>query len=155
MADPITNIKRIKVSEEEIERRNLREITEAVSNNKEAVLKGIDLLTTIHDNGTLDFLNAMVKHKEETMENVFQELNKEQYAGALENAGDLLFLLGDLDLKRLKDLTGKLNEGMEEALATDEDEKTSYMGMIKALKEPEINRSITMLLTFMRGMGRE
>jgi len=155
MAKQITNIKRLEVSEKQIKQSELEEITDALSDNKESIIKGIDLLTTLDENGTLDFLNALIKTKEEAMKNIIQELNKEQYSGFLENAGDLIFLLGELDLKRLKDMTERLNEGMEEALATDENDKTTYMGMLKALKEPEINRSITMLLTFMRGMGRE
>ena len=155
MAKQITNIKRFEVSEKQIKQSELEEIIDTLSDNKESIIKGIDLLTTLDENGTLDFLNALIKTKEEAMKNIIQELNKEQYSGFLENAGDLIFLLGELDLKRLKDMTERLNEGMEEALATDENDKTTYMGMLKALKEPEINRSITMLLTFMRGMGRE
>ncbi|MBU5466701.1 DUF1641 domain-containing protein [Virgibacillus sp. MSJ-26] len=155
MAKQITSIKRIQVSEQEIKKRNLKEVESAVSDNKEAILKGINLLATINENRTLDFLNALVKKKEVGLENIMQELNKEQYASILENAGDLLFLIGDLDFQRFKEITSRVNVGMEEALATDEDEKISYTKMIKALKEPEINRSIAMLLTFMRGMGKE
>src|SRR5699024_3546357 len=106
MAKQISNIKRLDVSEKQIKQTELEEITDALSDHKESIIKGIDLLTTLDENGTLDFLNAMIKTK-------------------------------------------------EEAMKTDESDKTSYMGMLKALKEPEINRSITMLLTFMRGMGRE
>ncbi|MFC3014972.1 DUF1641 domain-containing protein [Virgibacillus litoralis] len=29
------------------------------------------------------------------------------------------------------------------------------MDLLKALKDPEINRSVTMLLQFLRGMGRD
>lgn len=155
MAKQITSIKRIQVSDQEIKERNLKEVESAVSDNKEAILKGINLLATINENGTLDFLNALVKKKEVGLENIMQELNKEQYASILENAGDLLFLMGDLDFQRFKEITSRVNVGMEEALAADEDEKISYTKMIKALKEPEINRSIAMLLTFMRGMGKE
>lgn len=154
MAEPISNIKKMQLSEEEIKDQNLHEVLEAVSENKESVIKALNLASALNQNGTLDFLTALVKHKEEGLNNVITELNKDQYTNTLENASDLLFLVGDLDLNQMKELTGRLNEGMQEALATEKEEKTSYTAMLKALKEPEINHSITMFLTFLRGMGR-
>lgn len=154
MAEPISNIKRIQLSEEEVKRKNLNEVLEAVSANKESVIKALNLATPLDDNGMLDFLNALIKQKEEGLNNIFTELNKDKYANALENASELLFLLGDINLDHAREFTGKVNAGMQEALMTDTEEKTSYTGMLKALKEPEINRSITMLLMFLRGMGR-
>src|SRR5690625_5752042 len=134
MAKQITNKKCIQVYEQEKKKRNLKEVESGVSDNKEAILKGINLLATINENRTLDFLNALVKKKEVGLENIMQELNKEQYASILENAGDLLFLIGDLDFQSFKEINSRVNVGMEEALATDEDEKISNTMMIKAMK---------------------
>jgi|SRR5690625_2350114 len=153
MAEPISKIKRLQMSQEEIKQKELQQVIDVVSENKEAIIKGVKLLTTIEKNGTLDFMNALVLHKEEALRNIMQELNKDRYAGTLENASDLLFLLGELDLRLIKRFTKKINEGMKEALTIDENDHTSYMGMFKALKEPEVNRSITMLLTLLRKVG--
>lgn len=155
MANPITEIKRMEFSKEEIQERDIAEVTEAVSANKEAILKGIDLLATINDSGALDAINALVKHKQDALENIVEEINKPQYASTLENLSELFFFFGHLKMDELAYFMEKLNHGMEEAHEVTGDERTSYMGIIKSLKDPEINRSITMLLSFLRGMGRE
>lgn len=157
MANPITNIKRMEVSEEVTREQNMDEITKAVSENKEAILKGIDFLGTLNESGLLDMTHALVKQKETALDNVMRELNKPQYSATLENMMKMVLLVGELHVDELADFIGKLNNGLEESLAFDNSDKTktSYMDLIKALKDPEINRSVTMLLQFMRGMGKE
>jgi len=145
----------MEVSEETIRGRNLDEVVKSVSENKEAILKGIDLLEALNQSGTLDMVNAFVKHREDALEYVMRELNKPQYSSILENLTNLLLLLGDMNMEDLQTFAGRLNHGVREAAASEAMEKTSYMDLIKALKDPEINRSITMLLQFLRGMGKE
>ncbi|WP_443259429.1 DUF1641 domain-containing protein [Virgibacillus sp. L01] len=155
MSNPITNIKRKEIPEETTKERNLDEVSQAVSENKEAILKGIDLLATLNKSGSLDTVNALVKHKEDALENVMEELNKPQYSGTLENLSKLFLFIGDLKVDEIKYFADKLNTGMEVASTSEDSHKTSYMDLLKALKDPEINRSVTMLLQFLRGMGRE
>ena len=155
MANPITEMKRMEFSEEAIEEQNLAEVTAAVSENKDVILKGIDLLATLEESGALDAVNALVKHRKDALENVVGEINKPQYASTLENMSELFFLLGDLKVDQISYFVEKINEGMGEARVASKEEPTSYMGLMKTLKNPEVNRSITMLLGFLRGMGRE
>ncbi|HLS08076.1 DUF1641 domain-containing protein [Lentibacillus sp.] len=155
MAEKISHIKRMEISEESIQERNLDEITQSISENKEAVLKGIDLLETLNQSGTLDTLNAFVKHREDALENIVKEVNKPQYTAILENLPRLIMLIGELNVTGMEQFAGKLNHGVKEAAVSKVSEKTSYLDLIKALKDPEINRSITMLLQFLRGMGKE
>ncbi|WP_010530351.1 DUF1641 domain-containing protein [Lentibacillus jeotgali] len=155
MAEQISRIKRKEIPEETLRERNLNEVAKSVSENKEAILKGIDLLESLNQSGTLDMVNAFVKHREDALEHVMRELNKPQYSKILENLTNLVLLLGDMNMEDLQSFAGRLNHGVKEAAASEAPEKTSYMDLIKALKDPEINRSITMLLQFLRGMGRE
>ncbi|MFD1361543.1 DUF1641 domain-containing protein [Lentibacillus salinarum] len=155
MAEKISHIKRVEVPEESLHEQNLSEVAKAVSDNKDAILKGIGLLDTLNQSGTLDMIDALVKHREQALGNVMREINQPQYATILENLPRLLFLLGELDLEEIEQFTTRLQHGVKEAAAAEDADKTSYMDLIKALKNPEINRSITMLLEFLRGMGRE
>ncbi|SEQ64332.1 Uncharacterized conserved protein YjgD, DUF1641 family [Virgibacillus subterraneus] len=155
MSNPITNIKRMEIPEETIKERNLDDVARAVSENKEAILKGIELLATLNKSDTLDTVNALVKHKEDALENVMGELNKPQYSGTLENLSKLFLFIGELKVDEIQYFADRLNSGMEVASTSEDSVKTSYMDLLKALKDPEINRSITMLLHFLRGMGRE
>lgn len=155
MAEAITRIKKMEFTDEEIKERDLDDVLTSVGENKDAILKGITLLRTLDDNGMLDLVDALIKQRKAAMENVFTELNKSQYTGVLENLSKLVFLLGDLDVEKLGEFTQKVNQGMTETSVSDPDEKASIMGLMKALKDPEINRSVTMILQFLRGMGRE
>ncbi|ALX47297.1 DUF1641 domain-containing protein [Lentibacillus amyloliquefaciens] len=155
MAEQISRIKRMEVPEETIQEKNLDEVVKSVSENKEAILKGIDLLETLNQSGTLDMVNAFVKHREDALEHVMRELNKPEYSTILENLTNLLLMLGDMNMEDLQAFAGRLNHGVKEAAASEVSEKTSYMDLIKALKDPEINRSVTMLLQFLRGMGKD
>lgn len=145
----------MELSAKAIEEQDLAEITAAVSEHKETILKGIDLLATLNESGALDAVNALIKHRKDALENIVGEMNKPQYASTLENMSDLLFLIGDLQMDQLSYFMERINDGMDEARVSAREEPTSYMGLMKALKNPEINRSITMLLGFLRGMGRE
>lgn len=155
MAEPITNIKKMEFTEEEVKEAQLDEVLTAVGDNKEAILKGITLLRTLDDNGMLDLVDALIKQRKAAMENIFTELNQSQYTGVLENMSKLIFIMGDLDVDKLSYFTRKINQGMTETSVSDPDEKASVMSLVKALKDPEINRSVTMILQFLRGMGRE
>ncbi|HLR07760.1 MAG TPA: DUF1641 domain-containing protein [Bacillota bacterium] len=154
MAEAIRKIKRMDVPEEKIREDNVEDVVRKVSDNKDAILNGIDILATLHEQGMLDLLHALIKRKDDALENILTELNKPQYAESLKNIGQLVFLLGDIKLDEIQYFTDKINQGMAEASAVETDEITSYVALFKALKEPEINRSVTMLLHFLRGMGK-
>lgn len=155
MASPITNIRRLEIPEEVIQEHNLEEVVNAVSENKEAILTGIDTLVTLSESGILDMANAFVKHRKDALEYVMREVNKPAYSSILENASKLVLLLGELPVDDIQYFTDKLKNGMDEARTFERTEKTSYMSLLKALKDPEINKSITMLMQFLRGMGKE
>ncbi|RWZ60825.1 DUF1641 domain-containing protein [Halobacillus fulvus] len=154
MAKPITGIKRQTVSYEEQVEKDIHEVREAVADNKEAILKGIQLLKALNEGGTLDSAYAFTNAKHEALKNVVNEISKDQYTPLLENLPEVVFLLGDLNVKGLREVTNRLNNGIEEMERTPDDKKTNVLDLAKALKDPEINRSLTLLLQFLRGMGK-
>ncbi|GGF12672.1 hypothetical protein GCM10010954_09280 [Halobacillus andaensis] len=155
MAKSITNIKRLEISKEEQQERDLQEVREAVTENKEAILKGIELLSALDEVGTLDTAYAFSHSKKKALKYVVDEISKDQYAQLLENLPEIVFMLGDLDVKTVRETTNRLNEGIKEMNDTAVDQKTTIFDLAKALKDPEINRSITMMMQFLKGMGRQ
>lgn len=155
MAEPIRKIKRMEIPEEQIVDENVAEVRKAISDNKDALLNGIEMLTAMNNSDLFMAGSAMINHRKEITKNVVQEINKPQYEGALHNLGQMLFLLGDLNIDKMEEFTGRINSGIEQMSNTKEDEQTSYVGLLRALKDPEINYSLTMLLNFLKGMSRE
>ena len=155
MANPTRKIKRMEISEEQVIDQNVDEVRRAISANKDSILSGIKTLTALDQGGLLETTSALVNHRKEITKNVVQEINKPQYAGALHNLGQMLFLLGDLNVDKMEEFTGKINKGLETMGETKQDEHTSYVGLLRSLKDPEVNRSLTMLLNFLKGMGKD
>ena len=155
MAERIQKITRLHYTEEELEEKDHQELRKSLSENKDAILKGIEFLKTLESQGMLDMIDASLKQKEEILTNVVTEADKEQYTGIFENAGALLFLIGKLDVGEIESFTSKLNNGLKNANETDPDETTSLMGLIRALKDPEINRGIVTMMNFLKGLGQE
>ncbi|MBM7553018.1 DUF1641 domain-containing protein [Thalassobacillus pellis] len=156
MAKSLTTVKRMEVPKEVQVEKDVEEVKEAISENKEAILKGIKLLRALDDADTLQALTALTNHRKDAMGYLVKELNKPQYAKLLENLSGFAFLLGDIDVDAVRDMTGRINRGLEAAEQEDvSQEKTSYLDLAKALKDPDINRSVTMMLQFFKGMGKE
>src|SRR5699024_1272876 len=155
MAERIQKITRLHYSEEEIAEKDYQELRKSVSDNKIAILKGIEFLKTLESQGMLDMMNASLKQKEDIIRNVVTDANKEQYTGSMEKDGSLLFLIDKLDVGEIESFTSKLNNGLKNANQTDPDETTSIMGLMRALKDPEINRGIVTMMNFLKGLGKE
>ncbi|HLQ74025.1 MAG TPA: DUF1641 domain-containing protein [Bacillota bacterium] len=155
MAEPVRHIKRMEIPEEDIQSESIDEVLAVISENKESVVKGVNLLAHLDEAGMLDTLSALTIQRKVAMEKMVNELIKERYQGSLENLMPLFTMLGTLNIDELSFFIERINRGMKDAIENDTFEKTSYMNVLTALKDPDINRSVTLLLQFLKGMGRE
>lgn len=154
MSKPITDIKKYTISREEQIENDFEEVKEAVADHKDSILKGMKLLQALDEGGTLDTAYAFTNAKHEAIKNIVEEISKEQYTPLLENLPEIVFLLGDLDVKGIREMSSRLNHGLEAMENMEPNQKTNFMDLAKALKDPAVNQSITMMLQFLRGMGQ-
>lgn len=156
MAKPISAIERLVVSDETKREQDLKEIEASLANHKEAVLEAIDLLGNLQDRGILSLLNGLFSQGDEVLRIMVQEVNQPNNSRVLGNLLGLTGILGSIDIDRLKILTEKANNGLKEATETDAvEEPGNVFELLKVLKDPEVNRSIGMLVQFLKGMGKE
>nr|WP_263314905.1 DUF1641 domain-containing protein [Mammaliicoccus sp. Marseille-Q6498] len=155
MAERIKVIRKFQETKEYKIEQNLKDIQGRLSDHKIAIEKGIDILDALEEAQALDAFHAAIVQRKVITGNLVSELNKEQYEGVLGNLGQLLFLLGDVDLEEASTFIKKINNGMKVANRANSNKKTSMTDLLGALKDPEINQSVTMLLNFLRGMSRE
>lgn len=156
MSEPISKIQRITVDKKTQKKRDLAEIESALAGNKEAVLRTIDLLGSLNERGILELLNGLFAQGDEVFKIAVQEINKPNNARLLENLVGLAGVLGAVDMKSVKTVTERAANGFGEAAAGAVDEEpVKLFELLGALKDPEINRSIAMLLKFLKGMGKE
>lgn len=90
------------------------------------------------------------------MDIMVQELNKPHNTHVLQNMLGLAGLIGSIDVDALKELTEKANNGLKEATDSEAAEGPSNIfQLMKIMKDPEINRSMGMMISFLKGMGKE
>lgn len=155
MGERIRVIKRMEEPKEYKIEKDMKILQERLSDKKIAIEKGIDILDALEKAEALDAVHAAIVQRKVITGNIVTELDKEQYEGILDNIGNVLFMFGDLDLEEASVFVKKINNGMRVANRANSNNKTSVKDLLGALKDPEINSSITMLLNFLKGMSRE
>ena len=83
------------------------------------------------------------------------ELNKDIYTGLLSNMAQMVFLLGDLNVKDLSEMLNRLNKGLHVANQANPNARTSIRNLMGILKDDDMNRSLTYMLNLLKGMSRE
>ena len=131
MAERITEIKRLKKSYEQIKQESLNDVIDAIVENKDSILKARQVI-----------INKFAV-----------ELNKDIYSGVLTNMAQLVFLLGELDVKDLSELLSRLNRGIHAANLTKPGDKTTIKSLVGFLRDDDLNRSMTYMLNLLRGMS--
>lgn len=155
MAERITQIKRMEKSDEQVKADNLNEVLDAISENKNSIMKAIRLVKVLDEAKLLDALSGGIKGRQVIINKFAVELNKDIYTGLLSNMASLVFLLGDLNVKDLSEMLNRLNKGMHVANQASSHSKTNVRSLLGVLKDDDMNRSITYMLNLLKGMSRE
>ena len=142
MAERITEIKRLKKSYEQIKQESLNDVIDAIVENKDSILKAIRLIGILDEAKILDALNGGLKARQVIINKFAVELNKDIYSGVLTNMAQLVFLLGELDVKDLSELLSRLNRGIHAANLTKPGDKTTINILVGFLRDDDINRSM-------------
>ncbi|MCG1163684.1 DUF1641 domain-containing protein [Staphylococcus epidermidis] len=153
MAERITEIKRLKKSYEQIKQESLNDVFDAIVENKDSILKAIRLIGILDEAKILDALNGGLKARQVIINKFAVELNKDIYSGVLTNMAQLVFLLGELDVKDLSELLSRLNRGIHAANLTKPGDKTTIKSLVGFLRDDDLNRSMTYMLNLLRGMS--
>lgn len=153
MAERITEIKRLKKSYEQIKQESLNDVIDAIVENKDSILKAIRLIGILDEAKILDALNGGLKARQVIINKFAVELNKDIYSGVLTNMAQLVFLLGELDVKDLSELLSRLNRGIHAANLTKPGDKTTIKSLVGFLRDDDLNRSVTYMLNLLRGMS--
>ncbi|MTH54801.1 DUF1641 domain-containing protein [Bacillus mangrovi] len=156
MAKATTTIKRFELSDEEKRQRDLREVEDALVQNKEAILESLKLMQHMQNKGVLPLLNGLFGQGDKVLQVLVKAIDTPENANAMKNLLLMMGMLGTINVRELEPLMLKVNNGVERvAKEKDTDRKTGYFDIVRSLKDPEINRAVTLLFTFLKGMGEE
>ena len=76
MAERITKINRLEKSKEQLKLESLNEVTDAIVENKDSILKAIRIIKNLDDAKLLDAINGGIKGRQVIINKFATELNK-------------------------------------------------------------------------------
>ena len=155
MAERITKINRLEKSKEQIKLESLNEVTDAIVENKDSILKAIRIIKTLDDAKLLDAISGGIKGRQVIINKFATELNKDMYTGLITNLAPMVFMLGNLEVKELSQFLNKLNNGLHVANQASPNAKTTIRNLMGVLKDDDMNRSLTYMLNLLKGMSRK
>lgn len=156
MAKAIKNIHKRSLSEEEKRSNDLREVEDALIENKAAILQTLEIMNHMQDKGLLALLNGLFGQGDKVLNIAVKAIDKPENTNTIKNLLLLLGTLGIINVKQLEPFLLKMNAGIARvAEYKDTEEKTSYFDLVRSLKDPEINKAITILMQFLKGMGQD
>jgi uncharacterized protein YjgD (DUF1641 family) len=154
MAKPITNIAKSAPTEEEKREKTLETVIEDIAQNADSIRQTIKLLQELHDSGILGALNAIIEAREEVAKILMGQMVRPPVTNMINNAMAVAGALTEIDPDMTKKLMGSVTKGLqkaEEGLRSNE--KVGLFELIKALRDPDINRAIGFGLNFLKGIG--
>ncbi|MWV42986.1 DUF1641 domain-containing protein [Paenibacillus sp. HJL G12] len=154
MASPITRINRRIPTEEEIREQELKHLAEGAAKSNPGLLMFMDIIQEMYDAGYLEIFHGMVKNREKVMPYVFDFIKVSGTPIVLKNAVTGLQFLSTLEPHQVQRTMNAVSHGMNKALDTNtEEDQKGFFDLLKMMKDPDVNRSITMLLNFLKSMG--
>jgi len=155
MAIPITSIKKIELSAEEIQETKMAELQSLIIQQEQAFTKILEVTGDLDDIGVFDALKAMVKAKEGIAKIAVDQVSREPVTNLINHAMGAAGALSSIDPEMTTKLLESVKRGLDEAdLHDGNSEKIGPLTLMKSLSDPDINRAIKFGLHFMKGMGK-
>jgi len=130
------------LKEEEISEESLNEI--------------IKLLKNLQNKNAIKFLNSFLEKSDEILDAFLSWINRPENTNIVQN---LLLVVGfsknvefEKFKKIIKALAYGINKGYEEI---EKENKIGVVGLLRALRDPDINRSIRLILSILKSMGEK
>ncbi len=154
MAQPINVIQKTELTEEEKKKQSLENLLSGIAENKDSLLETLALLQELHDSGILDAVGSLLNAKEKAASIAIGQLTRQPVTNMINNAMAAGGLLTELDPETTSKLSKSLMSGLKKAeQGLKDDSKIGLFDLMKALKDPDINRVLGFGFNLLKGMG--
>ncbi|MEC0242450.1 DUF1641 domain-containing protein [Paenibacillus dokdonensis] len=156
MANPITRINRQVPTEEEIREQEVERLVSGAAKSNPGLLMFMDIIQEMYEAGYLEVVHGMVKNREKVLPHVFDFIKISGMPVVMKNAVTGMQFLSTLEPHKVQRTMNAVGHGLNKALDTDTDEdQKGFFDLLKMMKDPDVNRSITMMLNFLKSMGEQ
>ncbi len=122
--------------------------------NEEVLKQLVDLINNLEKKNVLKLLNSIVEKSDELIESLTTWLLKPDNINAIKN---LLLIVGfskNVEFDKLQKLTFALSKGINKGVEEmKKEKKLGLISIIRMINDPDINRSIRVILAILKGMG--
>lgn len=156
MAKAIKQIELVQPSAQEEQTQDIAGLLTQLSQNREAISSAIDIMGQLQKSGILDIIQGFLHSKEKVASIAIDQVNQPNMHNIIRNGFNTVDFLGSLDPHQMNIMMSAVTKGLDEsAEVMKRNEKASVLGLLKALRDPDINLAINSMLGFLKGMGRE
>lgn len=159
MAKAITQVQKVELTEEEKRKQDLMEIEDALLEHKDSILEALNMLGHLQNRGILTMASSLFAEGDKVLDIIIKAIDNPEATNMLKNMLLMVGVLGTLNVKQLEPFILKVNSGIARVAEgendPDDDGKIGYFEFARSLKDPEVNRSVNLLLTFLKGMGQD
>ncbi len=122
--------------------------------NEEVLKQLVNLINNLEKKNVLKLLNSIVEKSDELIESLTTWLLKPDNINAIKN---LLLIVGfskNVEFDKLQKLTFALSKGINKGVEEmKKEKKLGLISIIRMINDPDINRSIRVILAILKGMG--
>lgn len=151
MANATTNIMRAEEDEAQLAR---TQIEQATTENAEGIVEALGLLQDLEERGLLPIVRALIAQGDDVLKIILAVIQREEYTGGLKNLISVMQFFTSIPPDAMTKLFDGVRGGVEEASHAPLDQKVGVYDALKAMRDPDVSRSISFVLTFLKGMGR-
>jgi uncharacterized protein YjgD (DUF1641 family) len=156
MARPITVVKKHESTEAERQAQALGELVNVIAKNGEALQETLKVIHLLHESGALEVIGGLIQAREKVVEIGVSQLSKPTMTRGVNNVMSAVGMLGELEPDTIKKVFEGIVNGMQHsAEKVRANEKTGLFDIMKAYKDPDVNKALTVMLGFLKGMGEK
>ncbi|GAB6991608.1 helical membrane plugin domain-containing protein [Paenibacillus pini] len=153
MAQPISFIQKRVLSEEELKQQSLEQLKSYIAENEQALEKAMSVISELHGSGILEAAESLLKAKAKVAEIALHQAKRPEMTNMINNGIAAAGALAAIEPEQTAKLLNSVAKGLEAANESQQ-QKVSVFTLMKALKDPDVNRAIGFGLRFLKGMGK-
>ncbi|BAU28476.1 uncharacterized protein YjgD (DUF1641 family) [Aneurinibacillus soli] len=154
MARPITKIAKTPFTESEKQSQAVENVIQVLAQNADGIQETIKLLQELHESGILGAFNAAIEAREQMAKILVGQMVRPPVTNMINNAMAAAGALTELNPEMTKKMMAGVAKGIqksEERLRSNE--KVGIIDLMKALRDPDINRAMGFGISLLKGIG--
>lgn len=123
---------------------------------EETLEEFVKFLNNLEEKKVLKFLNSLLKNFDEILEVTLTWMNIPENKNMIQNFFLILGFLRGVEFEKLNKISQALAHSINKAYEElGNEKKIGIIGILRAINDPDINRSIRIILAILKGMGEK